>query len=59
MDLFVKGDLPVQMFNGYPVKVFPFLSVVRVDLGHRGVQDCLASRGLVVVGIDGLRKAVS
>lgn len=55
--LLVKLDLAVQVLLCEGRKVLGFLRVVDVHLGHRRVQDGLASRSDVLVGL--LRRAVT
>jgi hypothetical protein len=42
-------DLPVQVLGGEFAKVFEFLGVVGVHLGHSDVEDGLATVGDIVV----------
>jgi hypothetical protein len=49
--LLVKLDFAVQVLLCECGKVLDLLRVVGVYLGHRCVQDCLASRGDVLVGL--------
>ena len=55
--LLVKLDFAVQVLLYEGRKVLGLLRVVDVHLGHRRVQDGLASRRNVVVGL--LRRAVT
>jgi len=55
--LLVKLDFTVQVLLCEGCKVLGLLRVVDVHLGHRRVQDCLASRSDVLVGL--LRRAMT
>jgi citrate lyase beta subunit len=49
--LLVKLDFTIQVLLCKCSKVLDLLRVVDVHLGHRCVQDCLASRGDILVGL--------
>jgi len=53
--LLVELDFAVQVLLGEPRKILAFLRVVRVHLGHRRVQDGLASRSDFLVGLRSFR----
>ena len=46
--MFVGLDLPVQVLGGEFAKVFEFLGVIGVHLGHSDVQNGFATVGDVV-----------